>query len=97
MGWEEGTFLKSIPAYFEDGEYIFNAKAFDPRNKVDHAFMGVEPTFQFIKNDDYAIEFELSWDGYNWVALFYGHGQITCSTPNEAIMLMCLKAKGVVE
>ena len=74
---------------------------FDPINNLDHAFMGVD---KMIEEDDFFLEY---WRDAEWLASntllpsrnkgYAGEITVCHTNRNEAILLWCLRAKGVVE
>lgn len=70
---------------------------FNPHKNLDHAFMGVDK----LEKETFTLEWMV---GKNWWACLILDSDVDAKwhsalgdTPNQAIMLMCLRAKGVVE
>lgn len=88
-------------AWVIKGEPWIAVEDFDPINDLNHAFMGVD---KIIEDGDFFLEY---WSDNEWLvsqhnvmsrAKGIGKKSTVCHKDrNQAIMLMCLKAKGVVE
>ena len=84
---------------------IFDMYTFDPINNLDHAFMGVDKICVERRNCTFTLgcgedgDFHFIFGGNPTIPLapIWVIDLEEIKTPNEAIMLACLRAKGVVE
>ena len=95
LGWIKGV---GGVSWYTPGNTIMEMGVctFDPNNNLDQAMMGVDK----LEKETFTLE----WIGKKWWACIILDSSIDAEwhsakseTPNQAIMLACLRAKGVVE